>query len=295
MRPLFVHKQGEALLGRDGLTLATLPEEFQRTFPELSPKYIDPASLLAGLAAKRALSEGPSMGSAVIVGTAFGAIEATLDFDAQALAKGPNAVNPMDFPNTVANAPGSRIGIWLQQKGPNVTLTNGATSLVDAMGFAWEGYNGGLFERCLVGAVEKVPEFLKPFGASGAAGSYLEGAAFLSASGEPSGVVLFEVIDHLSLQLTPKGELPQAFQGTWESFFQGVRWLSLPEGTPSGAPLPAGVERHVPSTRPVALGLEGWEGLQAFLASGTSEGVLGAFHPVERKVALVKLRKKRSV
>lgn len=169
MKPLAVHRQGEAFLDQDGLTVENLPDEFQKAFPDLSPKYIDSVSLLASIAASRALKEGISSFTeeqrkdfAVIVGSAFGAIDSTITFDAQALEKGPNAVNPMDFPNTVANAAGSRIGIWLQLKGPNVTLTNGGTSLIDAIGFAWEGYNSGLFQRCLVGAVDKVPAFLKP-------------------------------------------------------------------------------------------------------------------------------------
>src|SRR3970040_1941391 len=112
MRQLFIHRKGEAILGRDGLAVDGLPDEFQKFFPDISPKYIDSLSLLAGIAAGRALGAGPRPAGeiardfAVILGSGFGAIDSTVEFDTQALLKGPNTVNPMDFPNTVANAAG---------------------------------------------------------------------------------------------------------------------------------------------------------------------------------------------
>ncbi len=294
MKPLFVHRQGEALLNQRGLSLENMPEEFQKTFPELSPKYIDSLSLLAGIAAQRALGgyakkDGKDFG--VIVGSAFGAIDSTVDFDSQALAKGPNAVNPMDFPNTVANAAGSRIGIWLQLKGPNVTLTNGETSFIDAIGFALEGHDCGLFESCLVGAVEKVPESMKPLADSTKQAEWREGACLFLASGDPDGEFLFEVEDYFALQLKPDLSLPPGFSRRFEALWEGVEWFGFPEGTP--------LEAHFPKlTRygfsPVLeMGLGGVEAVNRFLSAPQLRGVIGIFSKTERKFSFVKLNKKK--
>ena len=188
MKPLTICRRGEALLNQEGLTVESLPGEFQKAFPDSFPNtlisFADGGNRLPkGLKRTDGLPKpGREKGFFHHCGNAFGAIESTVVFDAQALEKGPNAVNPMDFPSTVANAAGSRIGIWLQMKGPNITLTNGYTSLIDAIGFAWEGFNSGLYRNCLVGAVENVPDFLKPFIlTSHAAGQLKEGASFFVA------------------------------------------------------------------------------------------------------------------
>ena len=162
----------------------------------------------------------------MVLGTGFGALESSVAFDQQALLKGPNTVNPMDFPNTVANAAGSRIGIWLQLKGPNVTLTNGGTSLLDALGFAWEGLNSGLFQRCLVGAAEKIPNFLR---ASAPVG---DGAILFLGTGEESGGTSFGVEDFLSIQWKRDGTIPLPFRSRLDDFWGGVEWAALPEGSP---------------------------------------------------------------
>lgn len=299
MKPLIVHRKGELFLNEGGLSAENLPEEFQKTFPELSPKYIDPVSLLAGITAGRILREsgfsaGSEMGQdfAVIVGSAFGAIDSTVNFDAQALEKGPNAVNPMDFPNTVANAAGSRIGIWMRLKGPNVTLTNGGTSLLDAVGFAWEGYNSGLFSRCLVGAVEKVPVFLKPLASSSAGtGKVREGSCFLQASGVETGETLFRVRDYFALQLKPNFEIPIGFLQRFNQLWDGVEWLGFLDGTPLEDQIPPQVVRYSSKPPLVELGMGGWEALNQFLSVPQSRGVIGVFSRPERKVSFIKVEK----
>lgn len=301
MKSLRIHAKGEIILGSGGLTVEGLPDEFQKTFPEISPKYVDNVSLLAGIAAGRALNRGgkplePEMGKdfAVIVGSAFGAVDSMIDFDCMAILKGPNAVNPMDFPNTVANAAGSRIGIWLQLKGPNVTLTNGGTSFIDALGFAWEGYNNGLFQRCLVGAAEKVPLFLKPLAALENPSSELrEGACFLLASGSEKEEALFEITDYFSLQLRPDLSLPPVLMKRFEEFWGGVEWLSALAGTPLKNNFPQPLVRFIPSPSFQELGLGGFEGLNHFLSVPQSCGVLSAFSKPERKVSFIKINKKK--
>ncbi len=298
MRSLIIHGKGEAILGRGGLTLEDLPVRFQEVFPEVSPKYIDSLSLLAGLAAREALRGSPGAleekarkECAVVLGSAFGAIESMLEFDAQALLKGPNAVNPMDFPNTVANAAGSRVGIWLKLTGPNVTLTNGDTAFLDALGFAWEGLQGGLFKRGLVGAVEKVPSFLRPMETPSGPVKLREGAFFLQASGERGENALFEVTGHFAAQLKPDATLPSAFSDRFDALWDGVDWLGCPKGTPLEPRFPVELERFTPSPGILELGMGGLESLNAFLASPAIRGVLGVFSRAERKISLVRVEK----
>jgi len=300
MKSLFLHRKGEAILGQEGLTLESLPGEFQKAFPELSPKYIDPISLMASLASAKALAgslpsftEEQRKDFAVIVGSAFGAIDSTVEFDAQALAKGPNAVNPMDFPNTVANAAGSRIGIWMQLKGPNITLTNGRTSLIDALGFGWEGLNGGLFQDCLVGAVEKIPVFLKPLALS-AAKEPREGGLFFLASGRTEGDFLCRVIDYAAVQLKKDHLLPGAFEDRFNQFWEGVEWVACPDSLPLKAVLCKVPSRIPYSAQIEELGLAGMGSLDAFLSSDADRGVVGVYSQPERKVSFIKLSKKRS-
>lgn len=299
MKPLFLLGKGEALLGRDGLTLEGLPAEFKKTFPEQDPKYIDKASLMAGIAAGRALPHGKAFlreeirkDFGVIVGTAFGAIDSMVDFDTQALAKGPNAVNPMDFPNTVANAAGSRIGIWLQLKGPNVTLTNGKTSLLDAMGFGLQGYNSGLFQHCFIGAVDKVPDFLKPLAAQNEPRHGIqEGACFFLASALAEGKVLGQLTDYFALQLRTDLSLPKGFQSQFESFWNGVEWLGCPEGIPLKHHFPKGLTLGLSEPPVENVGLSGLEFLNDFFASPYSCGVVAVFSRSERKIAFIKIEK----
>jgi hypothetical protein len=300
LKPLALYRKGEVFLEPGGLSLEGLPGEFQKNFPDISPKYIDAISLLAGIAAGRALrgaasrlTDAERLDFAVILGSAFGAIDSTVEFDTQALLKGPNAVNPMDFPNTVANAAGSRIGIWLQLKGPNVTLTNGGTSLIDALGFALQGYNAGLFTQCLAGAADKVPAFLKPLaGGSSKSPEVREGACFLWASGGKSPESpLFQAEDAFAAQLKPDGGLPPVLTARLEKFWEGAEWLGFPGGTPFESRLPRGPFRFQPPEEPLELGFGGLNSLEAFLRAPHSRGVLGAYSSAERKISLIKVNK----
>jgi hypothetical protein len=299
LKPLIIHRQGNVFLGNNGLTAETLPVEFQKDFPDVSPKYIDHLSLLAGIAAGRAL-KGMAGGLdahtrrnfAVVAGSALASMESVVDFDSQALLKGPNTVNPMDFPNTVANAAGSRIGIWFQLKGPNVTLTNGCTSFLDAIGFAWEGYNSGLFQTCLVGAVEKVPAFLKPVAAPpSSAMTFKEGAIFLLASGDGSQGALFEVVDYFTLQLKLDLSLPRGFQKRFDLLWNEAQWLGAPESSLLESHFPTGLIRYSPNPALLELGLGGADSLDHFLSSPSSCGVIAAVSKMERKISFIKIKK----
>ncbi len=299
MNPLYLLQKGEAILGRDGLTLDLLATEFKKFFPQEDPRYIDDASKLAGLAASHAWEGaadvfGPETQKdfAVIVGTALGAIDSTIGFDAQALQSGPNAVNPMDFPNTVANAAGSRIGIWLQLRGPNVTLTNGGTSFLDSIGFGFQSVNNGIFQDCFVGAVDKVPAFLRPLATSDDTHFELrEGSCFFLASDSAQQKYLVQIIDFLSLQLKTDFMVPKCFLPCFERLWEGIEWIGCPAGAPLESKFPRGLTRYSPPTSVFELGLGGLESLEAFLKAPASSGIIAAFSKPERKFSFIKVKK----
>lgn len=89
----------------------------------------------------------------IVVGSTFGSINSISSFDMEALKEGPNYVNPMDFPNTVLNAPASRASIFCQAKGLNSTISTGETSGVDAIIYASDFLKMGRIKAVLAGGV----------------------------------------------------------------------------------------------------------------------------------------------
>jgi 3-oxoacyl-[acyl-carrier-protein] synthase II len=89
----------------------------------------------------------------IVVGSTFGSINSISSFDMEALKEGPNYVNPMDFPNTVLNAPASRASIYCQAKGLNSTISTGETSGVDAIIYASDFLKMERIKAVLAGGV----------------------------------------------------------------------------------------------------------------------------------------------
>jgi len=123
-------------------------------------RHIDRTSLLVSsgtvLAIKDANLEnntysGDELG--IVVGSTYGSIDSISSFDFQSLREGPSYVNPMDFPNTVLNAPASRASIFCKATGLNTTISNGVTSSVDAIIYASDFLRMGRVKAAVVGGV----------------------------------------------------------------------------------------------------------------------------------------------
>jgi len=106
-------------------------------------RHIDRTSLLVSSAAKLVMDDAnithecydeDDLG--IVVGSTYGSIDSISSFDLEALKEGPNFVNPMDFPNTVLNAPASRASIFCKATGLNSTISTGVTSGIDAIIYA---------------------------------------------------------------------------------------------------------------------------------------------------------------
>lgn len=91
----------------------------------------------------------------VVVGSLSAAVYPILEYLASAAENGPNFVNPSAFPNTVANAPASRLCIWNQFRNSVVSLSQGKSSGLDAIMMASEQINDKSCEYVWAGASEE--------------------------------------------------------------------------------------------------------------------------------------------
>lgn len=143
----------------------------------LGPKglrRIDRTSLLAGSAARLAIDDAgldgvyPPERTGVALGSTFGVIDNICFFDRDALDDGPAYVNPMDFPNTVYNAPASRIAIFCKITGPTSTIATGKASALDSLLYGADFLRIGRAEAYLVGGAYGLnPDTLWVFHRSG--------------------------------------------------------------------------------------------------------------------------------
>lgn len=126
-------------------------------------RHFDRTTLLLACAAVLALDDAgiaraagaptPDDQLGIAVGSTYGSIGSIAAFDTEALREGPSYVNPMEFPNTVLNAPASRISILLGATGPNATISTGETSGIDALGYASDFLRLGRASVMLAGGV----------------------------------------------------------------------------------------------------------------------------------------------
>ncbi len=93
-------------------------------------RHIDRTSLLVSSAAKLVMDDaGITHGVysedelGIVIGSTYGSIDSISSFDLEGLKEGPTFVNPMGFPNTVLNAPASRVSIFCNATGLNSTIS----------------------------------------------------------------------------------------------------------------------------------------------------------------------------
>jgi len=94
----------------------------------------------------------------IILGTAFGATDVTLQFAGTLLTEGPTLVNPILVPNTVMNAAG-HTSIELGFRGINTTVTHFAVSAETAIAYAAAEIRRGTADFVLTGGVDILSKF----------------------------------------------------------------------------------------------------------------------------------------
>jgi 3-oxoacyl-[acyl-carrier-protein] synthase II len=151
--------------------------------PEIADGYLDgrnayaldrPARLLTA-AVRLALADGgwsPEELSrddvGLFVGSVFSSAHTISRFDCQAVREGPAYASPLEFANTVINAPSGQAAIWHGLRGVNKTVATGASSGLEAIGSAAEALRNGLASCLLAGGVEEhSPEALRALNEAG--------------------------------------------------------------------------------------------------------------------------------
>jgi 3-oxoacyl-[acyl-carrier-protein] synthase II len=95
----------------------------------------------------------------ILLGTAFGATDVTLQFAQTLLSDGPSSVNPILVPNTVMNAPAGHASIELGFRGVNTTVTHFAVSAETAIAYAVSEIRRGAADVMLTGGVDILSKF----------------------------------------------------------------------------------------------------------------------------------------
>ncbi len=123
-------------------------------------RHIDRTSLLVSSSAKLAMEDAnitPETYDAeelgIVIGSTYGSIDSISSFDLEGLQEGPTFVNPMAFPNTVLNAPASRVSIFCNATGLNSTISTGTASGLDALIYASDFLKLGRGKAVLAGGV----------------------------------------------------------------------------------------------------------------------------------------------
>lgn len=153
--------------GKLDLVLGAVKDEGLSNFIEprrhLNFKHMSRSGLMVCASAALALkdahfhpSEQTLERTGIIMGTAFGGVQSMLKFNADVRAKGPSAVNPIIFPDTVSNAPAGYAAIAFGTQGMNATLSTGFSSGLRALRVAYEQVASGSLVAALAGGYDEL-------------------------------------------------------------------------------------------------------------------------------------------
>lgn len=170
-------------LRRSDARSVTLPDG--ALHPERA-RRLDRASRLAAVLAEGALgSRGDDGGdTALVLGIAFGAVDATAEFMRRLRDKGARLVRPADFPSLVPSSPAGHVSIYLGLRGPAFVVADLGVSGECAVAQAWELVASGEVARACAGAVEEKSAIVEGalsavFGGAGGAARGEGGAALV--------------------------------------------------------------------------------------------------------------------
>ncbi|WP_344032745.1 beta-ketoacyl synthase N-terminal-like domain-containing protein, partial [Streptomyces luteireticuli] len=187
------------------MTVVTGTGAVQRPHDDRALRFKDRATRLAVAAAEAALADAGLLadGALTVPGTDVGTVVssnlATLDTVRRVAAAldrdGPAALRAVDLPNACSNATASNVAIRFGLRGINLMLCNGATSGLDAVGWADLALAAGRARYVLVVGVEPADGAVRqPAGGDGAfdgaAALVLERAATAAARGRRARAVV---------------------------------------------------------------------------------------------------------
>ena len=134
-----------------------------RFFGERNYRPLDRTCRLAAASAQLALADAGierencrEREVGLVLGTMFGGLKTIAEFDRRGLTAGPNYVKPLDFANSVINAPAGQTAIWHGLPGINSTITGGPTAGLEALAYAADLIRHGHAEALLAGGAEEL-------------------------------------------------------------------------------------------------------------------------------------------
>lgn len=161
---LLASREAAALLDATATTAATAASiETSAIDAALDPtraRRLDRAARMAAVAVERALSDAALSADAVttsgvVLGSAFGSVDASAAFMHRYLEKGARFASPADFPNLVPSSPAGHVSIYLGLRGPVFATADLATSGESAFAQAVELVASGEAPRVVAGAFEE--------------------------------------------------------------------------------------------------------------------------------------------
>ena len=96
----------------------------------------------------------------VAMGTAFGPVQTSVDYMQEYVEKGAALAPPQLFAESVANAPGSHVGIEFGLRGFNITVTQRESSSLAALMYACSQIAKGVVPAAVIGGVDEVSEIV---------------------------------------------------------------------------------------------------------------------------------------
>jgi 3-oxoacyl-(acyl-carrier-protein) synthase len=92
----------------------------------------------------------------ISIGTAFGSLQSIGDFLSDSIVNGVNAVNPMQFANTVINSPTGNANIRYEVRSHSSTLATSFNAGIDAIIYACDHIRSGYLPAIVAGGLEEI-------------------------------------------------------------------------------------------------------------------------------------------
>ncbi len=158
---LFASREAAALLGAPVAPVASIETAAIDAKLDLSrARRLDRAARMATVAVEHAtrdagISAEASRATGVVLGSAFGSVDASAGFMHRYLEKGARFASPAEFPNLVPSSPVGHVSIYLELRGPVFATADLATSGESAFAQAVELVASGEAPRVVAGAFEE--------------------------------------------------------------------------------------------------------------------------------------------
>jgi 3-oxoacyl-[acyl-carrier-protein] synthase II len=143
-----------------GLVRGFVPKDF---IAPMKLRRMNNLSRFGVAAARLAIADlGSDLSSAagVAIGTAFGPVQTSMDYLQEYVEKGAALAPPQLFAESVANAPGSHVGIEFGLRGFNITVTQRESSAMAALMYASSQIAKGIVPAAVIGGVDEVNEIV---------------------------------------------------------------------------------------------------------------------------------------